>query len=612
MDVTFGSPGDTIVVMNLLRKNIHRLLQPLGVPGVTDGELLLRFLQQRDQAAFELLVHRHGPMVLGLCRRLLRDIHEAEDAFQATFLTLACRARSIRTHQSLGSWLYKVTLRLCRRMRVRSERWESASVEPPQTLEAPEHEAQRREEAALLSGEVDRLSERLRSVIVLCYLQGKSCIEAARELGCPPNTVSIRLRRARERLKSRLSRRGVGLSSGVAVTLGATAEAGVPVALASAIASDAVKLAAGGLTAGLVAAPVALLVKGALVAMWWKPIKLACLVMLTVGLITVPVWNSSSSLTAQQPPGGWAGQGQGPRFLRDLTEYQVFHERLVRPDPGVHLDISASMYPPDENMPEDAKEWIAEQKKKEDAIRKEAEQRIRQMRAQLYTKLRGLQDKYTRAGDLDRAVSLRDQARRLEASIVDAKPDPGALTAFRGQNGKSFVFTVVGRTDSTIWGDGIYTDDSALAVAAVHAGLVRPGQAGVVKVTIEEGKPGYEGSTRNGVTSQPYQVFPGSYRVQRVDALKIAGDQQSTTDDQRGEVIDITTDGLVRVNKGSENGLTKGQTLEVYRLHPKAQWLGRLRLATVTAGESVGTVEAPEHVKTKVQKGDIVGNFILP
>jgi RNA polymerase sigma factor (sigma-70 family) len=590
--------------MTLLQKNIDRLMRQPGVPGVGDGELLSRFRDHADQAAFELLVHRHGPMILGLCRRLLRDGHEAEDAFQATFLTLACRARSIRREQSLGSWLYQVAFRLCRRMRL--GRWCSAIVDIPVEADRPEEQVQRREEAALLAGEVDRLSDCLRSVVVLCYLQGKSSVEAARELGCPPNTVSIRLRRARERLRSRLERRGVVLSAGVAASLGATAEASVPAALASTLAGQAVRLAGGAAAAGVVAAPVAVLVKGAMVAMWWKPIKLMSLAVLATGLLAVPTWNAMPSATAQDDP-RWAGRSARVQAMQDLS---LLQERLVHREMPRRLKPEDTLYPPDESLPEDVKEWIAEQKKQEEAICKEAEAKIRRLRAELYKKLRGQQEKYTKAGDLDRAVAVRDQARRLEASVANAKPDPGALTSYRGQNGKSFVFTVIGHTNATIWGDGVYTDDSALGTVAVHAGLVRPGQLGVVKVTILEGKSDYGGSSKHGVTSQQYGAFPGSYRVERVNPLATAAPEDATTE-LHGRIVEVDKDLHVRINKGINDGVVRGQVFEVYRLAPTPRWLGRVRVMEVTATEAVGELVAPAGPRPEFHKGDLVGTMGL-
>jgi RNA polymerase sigma factor (sigma-70 family) len=554
IDVTFTHLPGTIRMMKTLLPMIRRLAHLSPAEVVEDRVLLRRFVQQRDQAAFELLVHRHGPMVLGLCRKLIGNVHDAEDAFQATFLTLAQRARGISRGRSLGSWLYKVGLRMCQRLRRRRDRWlirtvseyanrgthgsQALAGEPPVApgQSHPEALAQRREEALLLAHEVDRLSETLRSVVILCYWQGKSSIEAARELGCPANTVSIRLRRARERLKDRLSRRGIVLSAGIAATLGASsASAQVSPVLAATLAGTAVRLVQGALGAGMITQSVTLLMKGALVTMWWKPVKLCCLALVAVGVVSVPVWQGMSP-AAGQPPAPYssgptitsAGAVSAPVDVwyqqpsaSGYTPVQTYSadgrvHYTYAPNPSPFEEWIEGTYGHDENLPEDAKKLIADQQAKEEALRKELEKQLKSQRTELYAKLRQMQDSYTKAGDLDHAVAVRDQARRLEFFIADAKPDPGSLSAYRAQVGKSFVFSVVGKRMGAVWGDdGVYTDDSDLGTAAVHAGVLRVGQRGLVKVTMLEGKGSYGGSSQHGITSHSYGSFPGSYRVER-------------------------------------------------------------------------------------------------
>jgi RNA polymerase sigma factor (sigma-70 family) len=179
-----------------------------------DEELLTRFVADRDEAAFAALVHRHGAMVLGVCRRVLRDADRAEDAFQATFLVLVRKAASIGRPGRLGNWLYGVAYRTALKARGRRDRlWARekplVDVTP---AEAAVNPADREELLAALDEELHRLPERYRSPVVLCYLQGKTREEAARTLGCPRETLATRLLRARERLRGRLARRGVGLS----------------------------------------------------------------------------------------------------------------------------------------------------------------------------------------------------------------------------------------------------------------------------------------------------------------------------------------------------------------------------------------------------------------
>jgi RNA polymerase sigma-70 factor (ECF subfamily) len=204
--------------LRTILKRVRHILQPEHPPGVTDSQLLDRFLSQRDEAAFELLVWRHGPMVLGVCRRVLQDAHDAEDAFQATFLTLARKGDSIGRRESLGGWLYTVAQRIALRARARQARRTSRERPlPPFMVEEaacdPSEMLAWRELRPLLDAEVARLPEKYRDAFVLCYIEGKTNEEAAEQLGCPKGTILSRLSRARERLRKRLSSRGVLLAA---------------------------------------------------------------------------------------------------------------------------------------------------------------------------------------------------------------------------------------------------------------------------------------------------------------------------------------------------------------------------------------------------------------
>jgi RNA polymerase sigma factor (sigma-70 family) len=186
---------------------------------LTDGELLQRFVASRDESAFELLVWRHGPLVMNVCRRVLSDNHDAEDAFQATFVILARKAGTIGRGESLGAWLYKVASRVALRARAlrARRRGRERALEDDQPIaeagSAPEDGVAWKELAPLLDAEVNRLPEKYRKVFVLCYLEGKTNEAAARQLGCPKGTVLSRLARARDRLRQRLEMRGVALAA---------------------------------------------------------------------------------------------------------------------------------------------------------------------------------------------------------------------------------------------------------------------------------------------------------------------------------------------------------------------------------------------------------------
>jgi erythromycin esterase len=236
---------------------VRRAVGRRTADGVPDTDLLARWAVQRDESAFELLVWRHGPMVLATCRRVLGPSADADDAFQATFLTLVRRATQIRSGTSIGGWLHRVAFRIALRVQARRPALATLPAEPV----GPSPEATDWADVrAVLDEEIDRLPERFRAPFVLCHLQGKTNAEAARDLGRPLGTIESQLFTARRRLRVRLSRRGI--------TLGAAAVVTVPASLARA----AVGLARGPAPAQLVSlcpggfAPMSLTVKAAALA----------------------------------------------------------------------------------------------------------------------------------------------------------------------------------------------------------------------------------------------------------------------------------------------------------------------------------------------------------
>src|SRR6516225_3137308 len=263
---------------------IRFLRQIAGPPldhDLTDRHLLERFVSAQDQAAFAALVQRHGPMVMGVCRRLLHDAHEAEDAFQATFLVLVYKARSIGRPELLGPWLHGVAYRTAARARQAARRRtrEREAVAMPNgdaTVEVVWRELRQ-----VLDEELDRLAPKYRAALVLFYLEGKTTEEVARQLACPKGTVLSRLARGRERLRLRLVRRGVAPSAGLLVGVLAT-QAAVPAELALATVEAAVLTAAGQAASGAIPATVAVLTKGVLRAMLLNKLKVAGVVLLAV------------------------------------------------------------------------------------------------------------------------------------------------------------------------------------------------------------------------------------------------------------------------------------------------------------------------------------------
>jgi RNA polymerase sigma factor (sigma-70 family) len=260
------SAGQLDTVLRHLRK-----LAGTGTPEESDAWLLDRFLAHHDEAAFAVLVARHGPMVWGVCHRLLADPNDAEDAFQATFLVLVRRARSLGRLGSLAAWLHGVARRVASRVRAGRRRERPLTEEVPAMSAAdPLTEAARQELRTLLDEELGRLPEKYRGPVLLCDVEGNTSEEAARQLGYAPGSMSWRLARGRDLLRRGLARRGVALSAGaLAAVFGEEASATVPAAVATATVRAAVLV-----TAGMaLPAPLAALVDGTARAMgvaWLK------------------------------------------------------------------------------------------------------------------------------------------------------------------------------------------------------------------------------------------------------------------------------------------------------------------------------------------------------
>jgi RNA polymerase sigma factor (sigma-70 family) len=269
---------------------LRRLFTARQTSQLADRHLLQRFLADRDEAAFAALVQRHGPMVFGVCRSVLRQHQDAEDAYQATFLVLARRAAAVQRQDSLASWLHGVAYRLslkARTLDARRRTRERAVVLPPAT-EAMD-DLTWRELRAVLHEELDRLREQLRTPLVLCCLEGKTLDEAAQQLGWKTTTLKGRLARGRKLLRARLLRRGLALSVPLFATLLSQNESSaVPVALAESTVQGARAFATGS-AAGAVSASALALAEGGLKAMFLSKLKMTIAVGLTATVLAVTV-----------------------------------------------------------------------------------------------------------------------------------------------------------------------------------------------------------------------------------------------------------------------------------------------------------------------------------
>jgi len=304
------SAGSSVAVL----RDIQTLFDSGTASGLSDRELLERLIGSHDasaEGAFEVLVLRHGPMVLQVCRNMLGDATDAQDAFQATFLVLVRRSSSIRRLDSVGGWLYGVACRVAARARVEAarrraaeRRWALRVVEAVDTSDRGEPE--KAELSPALQEEVRRLPEKYRAVVVLCYWQGFTQEQAAAQLGCPLGTVRSRLARARDLLRSRLVRRGLAPLAGVvAAELGASSASAslaairlspLPAGLVHSTVMAAAKVAAGEAVARVASGLVTSLVQHVLWSLTMLKICRFLVVFTFIGLGLV-----GASLWAQQP-----------------------------------------------------------------------------------------------------------------------------------------------------------------------------------------------------------------------------------------------------------------------------------------------------------------------
>jgi RNA polymerase sigma factor (sigma-70 family) len=322
----------------------------------SDGQLLERFVRQRDEAAFEALVRRHSSLVWGVCRRVLGDAHDAEDAFQATFLILFRKAGSLGQPATVAGWLYTVACHVSLRARAvagrrrECERQAMKMSEATTTADEPDWG----DLQPVLDEVLSQLPAKYREPIVLCYLKGKTEQETARLLGCPTGTVSWRLVRARELLRDRLTRRGLALSTsllGMLLTENAASAAAPASLVNTTLTITQLMMTTGKASSAVVAsAQVSALTEGVLKAMWLTKLKtVAAIVIVALGLAGSGLF--VHQVLAEKPPAVAQGAEDSPhpnpppqggretdaavvRTTKDLLtpESMASLQQLLRPD----------------------------------------------------------------------------------------------------------------------------------------------------------------------------------------------------------------------------------------------------------------------------------------
>lgn len=322
----------TVGKIDCVLKHLHSLLAAENAVQITDRQLLERFATNRDEAAFAALVSRHGAMVLNVCRRVLSSEPDAEDACQATFLVLACKARSIRKKDSVGSWLHGVAYRAATNLRRAKLRRRTHEMQGAVTeLAKVSGDVTWREVQTILDEEIQRLPENLKAPILLCYLEGKTHNEAAIELGWSLTTFRGRLDRGRESLRKQLTRRGVTLSAVLLPTLlpGQTSAA-LPATLVVSI----VKAATAGTEAlqSLLPNQTLTLAQGVIEAMSWKKMKTAVTALVLVLLMGGISGLTLAVLAADIPPLPPESNAQAPGTKE--TEKKQAPAKEVQPAKG--------------------------------------------------------------------------------------------------------------------------------------------------------------------------------------------------------------------------------------------------------------------------------------
>jgi RNA polymerase sigma factor (sigma-70 family) len=337
--------------------HLRTLFREGAVGALTDGELLERFAASHGEAAeaaFAVLVERHAPMVRATCRHLLGDSHDAEDAAQAAFLVLARKARTIRNGRVVGGWLHAVAVRIASKAKVaaarRRKHEERRAEMAARRADAPDPP----DRWAELHAQIDRLPDRLRLPIVLCYLEGLTHAEAAHQLGWPVGTVESRLARGRERLKERLTARG---ATAMIPLLGPSglpelSPAASPAAWIEATARAATQFAAGDVAASIASANAAAMARGMIGSLGWHQARLAIGYVLAVAIVAGGVM---AAFRAGAPKASAVAQQEGRRPAAPAPEKPVTPSPLA----PTTIKLGGRVLDPDGRPLAGAKLWLA-------------------------------------------------------------------------------------------------------------------------------------------------------------------------------------------------------------------------------------------------------------
>lgn len=306
-------------------------LNPRADDESSDGQLLDRFIDDQDALAFEELVRRHSSMVLGVCRRVLDNAHDAEDCFQAVFLVLVRKAASVRPREMVGNWLYGVAYRTAleaRKLAARRRNREKKRCEM-HSNRAETKSDDWQELQPLLDQELAKLPNKYRGVLISCDLEGRTRKEVAQILGLPEGTVASRLARARVLLAKRLSRRNLAISAGaLAVLLSNKALTEVPATLSMATAHAALQLAGGQPITGIVSGHVAALTDAVVRSLVWTRLTIASAVVVLLTILGIGLGTLLPSVLAnknslEDKPNALVAKPEKPQVARDCIIQQI-------------------------------------------------------------------------------------------------------------------------------------------------------------------------------------------------------------------------------------------------------------------------------------------------